>query len=112
MRDLLLLRLVKNAPGSKLSRIELARRLHVSPSTVTRATKPLEKIGLIDREADVRDARLSYVVLSAAGIELLAYADKTFHQLCKDYLSKRLSDDELARLESILHKLLLDASGS
>jgi len=59
LRDVMLMLYVRDSHGSKLSRIDLARRLCVSPSTVTRATNPLEKIGLIERESDSRDARLS-----------------------------------------------------
>jgi len=68
------MRYVKNSTGSRLSRIDLAKRLCVSASTVTRATLLSEKIGLVGRKSDKRDARLSYVVLTAAGAKLLKHA--------------------------------------
>ncbi len=105
LRDVMLMRYVKISAGSKLSRVDLARRLYVSPSTVTRATSPLEKIGLIDRESDVRDARLSYVVLTAAGIKLLKHAEKTLEQLSMEFLSQRLTEKELIQLNLVLSKL-------
>jgi len=111
LRDFMLLRYVKHSPGSKLSRIDLARRLCVSPSTVTRATNPLEKIGLIAREADSRDARLSYVVLTASGAKLLKNAEKTLEQLSSDFLTPILSAKDLTQLASILSKLTADFPG-
>lgn len=96
---------VRNAPSSKLSRVELARKLCVSPATVTRATKPLEKIGLLDREADPRDARLSYVVLTESGNELLDNAEDSLEQLSANFLSQRLSASERSRLTQLLGKL-------
>lgn len=105
LRDVMLMLYVKNSPGSKLSRIDLAKRLCVSPSTVTRATNPLEKIGLIDRESDTRDARLSYVVLTPSGTKLLKNAEKTLEQLSADFLQPKLSEKERTQLSTILSKL-------
>lgn len=102
---------VKNSPGSKLSRIDLAKRLCVSPSTVTRATNPLEKIGLIDRETDSRDARLSYVVLTTSGARLLKNAEQTLEQLSTDFLSSRLTEKELPQLTHTLGKITADFPG-
>lgn len=111
LRDVMLMLYVKNAPGAKLSRIELARRLCVSPSTITRATNPLEKIGLIDRLADSRDARLSYVVLTTSGKKLLGHAEKTLEQLSTDFLSHSLSEMEQSQFAGILGKLTTEFPG-
>lgn len=112
LRDVMLMRYVKHAPGSKLSRVDLARRLCVSPSTVTRSSNPLEKIGLIDRKADSRDARLSYVVLTAAGAKLLKNAEKTLEQLSDEFLSTRMSEKELNQLSQILGKVTASFPGN
>lgn len=111
LRDVMLMLYVKNAPAAKLSRIELAKRLCVSPSTVTRATNPLEKIGLVGRQADSRDARLSYVVLTSAGKKLLSHAEKTLERLSKDFLSASLSNAERTQLSDTLAKLSMDFPG-
>lgn len=111
LRDLMLMRYVKHSPGAKLSRIDLARRLCVSPSTVTRASNPLEKIGLISRETDSRDARLSYVVLTPSGAKLLKNAENTLEQLSADFMSARLSGKELTQLSTTLSKLAGDFPG-
>lgn len=111
LRDVMLMLYVRNSPGSKLSRIELAKRLCVSPSTVTRATNPLEKIGVIGREPDSRDARLSYVVLTASGSKLLRHAEKTLEQLSKDFLSHSLSEEDRSRFAQVLSTLIVEFPG-
>ncbi len=111
LRDVMLMLYVKNSIGSKLSRVDLAKRLCVSPSTVTRTTNPLEKIGLIGRESDSRDARLSYVVLTPSGLKLLKHAERTLEHLSVDFLSAKLSDKELSQLAKLLSKLTADFPG-
>ena len=64
LKEALLLMHLVRAPRERLSRIDLAKRLNASPSTITRMAIPLEKLGLIGREADARDARLAYVVFT------------------------------------------------
>ncbi|MEM1400431.1 MAG: MarR family transcriptional regulator, partial [Pseudomonadota bacterium] len=58
---------LERAHLNRLSRVELAKRMHVSASTVTRMARPMEKLGLLGRQADERDARLAFVVLTKAG---------------------------------------------
>ena len=45
------------ADGQRLRRIDLAERMGMTASGVTRMLMPLEKIGLVSRQADPRDAR-------------------------------------------------------
>src|SRR5688572_1388021 len=72
------------APKARLGRIELAKRLHVSASTVTRMTLPLEKLGMVGRQSDPRDARLAYVVLGCA-----ATPERLAESLFRDRWSKQ-----------------------
>jgi len=53
--------------GKKMRRIDLAEKIGLTASGVTRMLAPMEKIGLIKREAASRDARVSYVALTSAG---------------------------------------------
>lgn len=54
-------------PGDKMRRIDLADKLGLTASGITRLLLPMEKIGLIARESDKNDARVSYVVLARGG---------------------------------------------
>ena len=62
------------------SRVELAGSVGLTPSAVTRALKPLEKLGYIATEKSERDARRSIARLTPAGDELLSDA----HQVVED----------------------------
>lgn len=54
-------------PGNKMRRVDLADKLGLTASGITRLLLPMEKIGLVGREADKNDARVSYVVLARGG---------------------------------------------
>lgn len=59
----------------------------LTASGVTRALLPLEKMGLVERAASQRDARVSYAALSKAGAELLANASATVEQASNEFFS-------------------------
>lgn len=65
--DFLILHQLANAPEQKLRRIDLAERVGVTASWVTRLLLPMEKIGLISRDIHPTDARVSYVLLAPGG---------------------------------------------
>jgi DNA-binding MarR family transcriptional regulator len=105
LKELLLLMHLAASPKSRLSRIELARRLHVSASTVTRMTAPLEKIRAVGRQADPRDARLAYVVLTPAGQRLANDARATLESLAEALFRDRWSKAEVATLADLAGRL-------
>ena len=67
LSDLAILLELRDAPGQRLRRVELANRLGITPSGVARQLQPLERIGVVGRESHARDARLALVVLTDAG---------------------------------------------
>jgi DNA-binding MarR family transcriptional regulator len=105
LKDALLLRHVAEAEGGRLSRIELAKRLSVSPSTVTRTTAPLEKRGFLGRESHAHDARFAYVVLTKAGKRAVADAEATFARLAADVFRDRWKGSEIETLGALLGRL-------
>ena len=105
LKEVLLLMHLERAPRMRLSRIDLAKRLHVSPSTVTRMASPLEKLGRVGREADPRDARLAYVVLTESGRQLVANARATLERMAADTFRDRWTEQEIASLADLLGRL-------
>src|SRR5215831_10065871 len=65
--DFILLLNLSRAPGGKLRRVDLAEKLGLTASAVTRSLIPLERIGLVTRQRDLRDARIGYATLSKTG---------------------------------------------
>lgn len=51
----------------RMRRTDLADRIGLTTSGITRLLLPMEKIGLISRQSDKNDARVSYVVLTKGG---------------------------------------------
>lgn len=56
------------------TRVDLAAAVGLSPSGVTRALKPLERLGFVVSTRDTRDARRSLATLTPQGFELVADA--------------------------------------
>jgi len=56
--------------GGRATRVDLASAVGLTPSAITRALVPLEKLGYITTEKSARDARRSLAVLTPAGVEL------------------------------------------
>ncbi|WP_202414275.1 MarR family winged helix-turn-helix transcriptional regulator [Duganella flavida] len=84
--DFMLLHYLSRAPGGRLRRVDLAERLALTASGVTRSLLPLEKIGLVERQQDPRDARVAYAAITNTGRELLGNAVTVAEQISKDLL--------------------------
>jgi DNA-binding MarR family transcriptional regulator len=81
LADFTLLLRLGQAPGGRMRRVDLAEALGLTASGVTRGLAPLERVGLVTREADARDARVTYASLTATGRrrlrEMRATAEET-----------------------------------
>ena len=66
-----LLRALGDAPGAQASRVDLAHAVGLTPSGVTRALRPMEKLGIVSTVKSKRDARLAIAALTPAGREVL-----------------------------------------
>lgn len=84
--DYQMLRHLARAPEGRLRRVDLAERLGLTASGVTRSLMPLEKIGLVGRQSDPRDARVGYAIITATGAELAATADALVEQMAADMI--------------------------
>ncbi|MEU3312607.1 MarR family winged helix-turn-helix transcriptional regulator [Streptomyces sp. NPDC048387] len=84
LADFLVLLHLGRAEGGRMRRVDLAGALGLTASGVTRGLAPLERIGLVVREADARDARVAYAALTDTGRERLADALKAAEQVAAD----------------------------
>lgn len=62
--DFIVLYYLNQAIDKKLRRIDLAEKVGLTASGVTRLLLPMEKIWLVSKEVNQFDARVSYVVLA------------------------------------------------
>lgn len=66
------------ATNQKMRRSDLAEQVGLSPSGVTRLLNPMEKIGLIEKSYNPRDARVSLIALSETGKKITEEAKISF----------------------------------
>lgn len=111
MTELLLLMHLNNAPGGRLRRIDLAERLGMSPSSATRLLGPLEKIGLVTRESNERDARVAFAVIGRTGRLKVEEALVTLNDHARRVIGDLVSDDEARTLTALLGRLLAATPG-
>ena len=93
------------APSQKLRRNELAERVGLSPSGITRLLNPLEKIGLVEKESNPRDARVSLVTLSVSGKQIYEDAKVSFSEASR-VLFESLNATQLSKLSALIKALL------
>lgn len=82
--DLLILYLLQQSGGERMRPTDLAERTGLTASGVTRLLLPMERIGLIVRQANERDARVSFVVITAAGKRIYEEALDTANFIAKE----------------------------
>lgn len=112
LNEALLLMHLERAPLQRLTRVDLAKRLHASASTVTRMAAPMEKTGLVMRQPDPRDARLAYVALTKAGETLVGEVRKTLERRSADLFRDRWAETEIASLAKLLGRLTAGELGN
>jgi len=88
------------ADNHKMRRVDLAEKLGLTPSGVTRLLLPMEKIGLIKKESNEHDARVSYVVLASGGKNKLAEGLERMEIFCEDIITgnKAMKIEEFSSL--------------
>ncbi|HEV8461624.1 MAG TPA: MarR family winged helix-turn-helix transcriptional regulator [Gaiellaceae bacterium] len=102
LSDLALLLELRDAPGEKMRRADLAQCLGVTPSGIARQVGPLERIGLVGRESNPRDARLALVTLTDAGKRVADEAAVTAEEAATSALRAIWSDADRERLSKLL----------
>ena len=83
-----LLRALGDAPGSQASRVDLAQAVGLTPSGVTRALRPMEKLRIVSTVKSKRDARLAIAALTPAGREVLDDASGVVDDTMKAMLKR------------------------
>ena len=87
-----------------LSQEELAKRLYLNKSTVTRALASLEANGLVRREVNPNDKRQTLVYPTEKMTELLPRV-RAVAKEWNSLISDGISEDELAAFNKVLAKM-------
>ena len=112
VNELMLLMHLDQAAGGRLRRVDLAERLDLSQSGVSRMLAPMEKVGWVGRAEDPRDGRVGYVVLTAAGRRLAREGAKTLAQQATTLFGDLWTEKELETLARLLGRLTANLPGT
>lgn len=83
---------LKSAPDQQLRRIDLAEKVGLTPSGVTRLLLPMEKIGLVTSGTAGSDARVRSVMISNSGQQKLEEALERAELLLEDLIPQGLDN--------------------
>ena len=94
--------------GGRLRMTELADRVLLSRSGLTRLVDRLEREGLVERAACPNDARGTHAVLTDAGLQRLRTAAPTHLRGVSEHVTARLTPAELDQLQLLMRKIMTD----
>jgi DNA-binding MarR family transcriptional regulator len=94
-----------NEAGGRLRMAELADRLVINKSSLSRLCDRLESAELLQREMVPEDARGVYAVLTRQGREVLRRAAPTHLRGVYEHFASYLTDTDVAALQRIFAKL-------
>jgi DNA-binding MarR family transcriptional regulator len=105
LNDYEALLVLSRADGGRLKRVDLARRLLLTPSGVTRLLEGLERVGLVRRATCDTDLRVTYAELTDAGRAKVEAASCAHNGSIRSLLEEHLREDEIDTVAEILGKL-------
>jgi DNA-binding MarR family transcriptional regulator len=97
-----------NADGRQLRRVDLADRLILTASGITRLLDGLERAGYVEKGHCASDARVTYAVLTDEGLAKLREAADTHVGGIRDVFESRFSETELDAVAELLARLPAD----
>lgn len=103
LNEFVILYALGQAEGQKMRRVDLAEKVGLTASGVTRLLLPMEKIGLVKREINENDARSSLVVLAPGGKTKLNEGIERAEIFCEDIVPR----ERIKKLEEF-SKLLIE----
>jgi DNA-binding MarR family transcriptional regulator len=79
LTEYMVLQSLMAAPNHALRRVDIAESLARTASGITRILMPMEKIGLVSKDVNERDARVSMVKITPSGETLFEHATTTLN---------------------------------
>lgn len=92
-------------PERALRMSDLADRVLLTPSGVTRLVDRLTARGLLERQTDPEDARVALASLTTEGSRLLKRAARTHLRGIREHFTGRLSEAQLRDVATVLEQI-------
>jgi DNA-binding MarR family transcriptional regulator len=94
------------APDKRLRMSDLADRVLLTRSGLTRLVDRLEKEGFLLRELDPDDRRGFYAIITPEGIQAMRQAWPVYAEAITDLFGQYLSEDEAKQLGDVFSRML------
>ena len=95
------------AEGHAMRRVDIARQVLLTASGITRLLDGLERCGLVAKQACASDARVSYAVLTEAGLRKVEAARDTHLADVDELFGSQFAPQERQQLAELLGRLPL-----
>jgi DNA-binding MarR family transcriptional regulator len=95
------------AEGRRMRRIDIARSVLLTASGITRLLDGLESCGLVAKDRCDSDARVTYAVLTEAGVKKIETARESHLADIEELFGSRFSPEEREQLAELLGRLPL-----
>jgi DNA-binding MarR family transcriptional regulator len=95
------------APERALRRVDIARAVLLTASGITRLLDGLERAGWVEKRACESDARVSYAVLTTAGVQKFEAAQASHRGDIEELFASRFTPEEREQLAELLGRLPL-----
>ena len=96
---------LSRADDRMMRRVDLANRVLLTPSGITRLLDGLERGGLVEKASCSTDARVVYAKLTGKGLKRLESASESHLASVRGLFAERFSEEELESLASYLARL-------
>jgi DNA-binding MarR family transcriptional regulator len=96
---------LSHAEDGRMRRVDLAERVVLTASGITRLLEGLERAGYVCKESCAADARVSYAALTDKGRKKLGSAAETHLRGVDELFVSRYSGSELTALAELLGRL-------
>lgn len=100
---------LERAEGGRLRMHELAEKVALSRSNLSRLVDRLEEAGLVERERSAEDRRGAFAVLTDAGKAVRRKMWPVYEACIREYFGSIVSEDEARVLADVLRRMLLSA---
>ena len=96
---------LSRAPDRRLRRVDLAERVVLTASGITRLLEGLERAGHVERADSPTDRRVVYATLTDVGLDKLREAARTHVSGIRSLFRERFTGEELELLAGLLARL-------
>jgi DNA-binding MarR family transcriptional regulator len=103
---------LKEAPGQRLRLSELAEKVLLTRSNLTRLVDRLENAGLLQRQSCPSDRRGTFAVLTESGLAMQEQMWPIYAEGIKEYFASQINDDEVEVLQQVLGRMLVNLEGA